>query len=79
MKAARRLYERMAAMPNEAAMIGAVGMLKNRDLLALHHYALGREAGDMRDRIMICLLMDAGDRHLARINAKQMKKAKEIL
>ena len=76
MKQARDIYQDLAALPDEAAMIDALTKLKGRELHALHHYALGREPGDTRDRIMICLLMEAGDRHLARLAAKQAKRTK---
>ena len=78
MKTARAIYTALALIPDEKGIIDAISQLKNRELHALHHYALGREPGDTRDRIQICLLMEAGDRHLARIAAKQAKRTKRI-
>lgn len=78
MKAARDIYQKLSALPDEAAVIDAIAKLKGRELYALHHYALGREAGEARDRIQVCLMMEAGDRHLARLAMKQARRTKTI-
>jgi len=74
MKQARQHYEACAARADVDGLMRTVRGLKSRELHALHHYALGREGGDTKDRILVCVLMECGTRYLE----KQERKARRL-
>jgi hypothetical protein len=77
-KAARKYYEAAASCEDEAGVMEVVSALSGREIHALHLYALGREHGETRDRVMVCCYMEAGDRYLAKQAAKAAKRVKRI-
>jgi len=78
MKEARELYTHLISS-DDAAAVAILEGVKRRDLHALHYYAQGREEGEERNRILILVTMEAGDRWLSKQAAKARKKAKRIL
>ena len=75
MKSGRAIY---AAMMGEADAARSVRLskLKGRDLLALEHYAVGREDSASRDELISLVVCEAARRYFVQAAKKQAKLAR---
>ncbi len=77
MKQARDLYGKLAGMTDAEAM-AMLTKLKGREMGALHHYAIGREAGAERERVLILMVMAVGIKGLNKLADKHDRRVKRI-